>query len=63
MSLFAWLKRLVGAKADPKPAPPLPLDEQPGIIGDLFRLGEAVGGNAQQAEHEQQIANTQEKKP
>jgi hypothetical protein len=42
----------------PPPPPPLPLDEEPGIIGDIARLGEAAGGDAQAAEAEQKAADS-----
>ena len=41
----------------PPPPPPVPLDEQSGPIGDILRMGEALGGNAAIVEQEQIIAN------
>lgn len=55
MALFSWL--FGHKKAPAPPPPPVPIDEQPGFIGDLLRMGEAAGGNAQQAEQEQAIAD------
>jgi hypothetical protein len=54
MNPFAWLGKLFAPKSPP---PSIPIDEQPGILGDIARLGEAAGGDAQAAEGEQQIAD------
>ncbi len=43
---------VIGGFRKPKPSvppqPPLPIDEQPGFIGDLLRMGEAASGDAPQ---------------
>ena len=54
MNPFAWLHGLFGPK---KPLPPVAPDLQPGLIGDILRMGEAAGGDAAQAQQEQQIAD------
>lgn len=53
MKLFAWIKQIF------VPAPPPPLDEDPGFIGDIVRAGEAIGGDPSEAEREQRIADSQ----
>ncbi len=47
MNIF---QRIFGGPRKPPPPPPepLPIDEQPGFIGDLLRMGEAAAGDGPQ---------------
>lgn len=47
-------KRLWAKLFPPKPPPPTPIadDKRDDIIGEVLRFGEAMGGNAAQAESE-----------
>lgn len=45
MNVLAWLGRLFEPKPAPPPKPPVPADQEPGIVGEILRMGEAAAGD------------------